>query len=206
MWRKEKRRCSRIERRRTDRIHDRFADDFADCGVDSAAVHGRYHGAAVPRIRRNLAVTILVSAVVSLTLTPMLCAKLLRHTKDANKRAVLPGFRTSVRNEPSRFTAGRLSGCCEHRNAHNAGCGRQRWCSPSFYTSSSRRDFSLFRTQVRSRALPKRTRASLSSHVETATASGARDSGGSGGRQPFLLYRRGRHQHHPELPGEFKSI
>ena len=52
---------------------------FADRGADSAAVHGRYRRAALPRIRRDAGVTILVSAVVSLTLTPMMCAKLLKH-------------------------------------------------------------------------------------------------------------------------------
>ena len=33
-----------------DRLHDRFADRFADRRVDSAAVHGRHRGPAVPRI------------------------------------------------------------------------------------------------------------------------------------------------------------
>ena len=34
-----------------DRVYDCIADHFADCGADSAAVHGRYCGAAVPRVR-----------------------------------------------------------------------------------------------------------------------------------------------------------
>ena len=36
-----------------DRLHDRFADGLADRGADSAAVHGRHRGPAVPRIRRH---------------------------------------------------------------------------------------------------------------------------------------------------------
>ena len=37
----------------TDRLHHRFADGFADRGADSAAVHGRHRGPAVPRICRD---------------------------------------------------------------------------------------------------------------------------------------------------------
>ena len=36
---------------RADRVHHFIADRFADRGADSAAVHGRYRGTAVPRIR-----------------------------------------------------------------------------------------------------------------------------------------------------------
>ena len=36
---------------RADRLHHRIADHFADRGADSAVVHGRYRGPAVPRIR-----------------------------------------------------------------------------------------------------------------------------------------------------------
>ena len=38
----------------------------------------------------TLSVTILVSAVVSLTLTPMMCAQLLRHKPRSTSRALLP--------------------------------------------------------------------------------------------------------------------
>ncbi len=34
-----------------DRLHHRFVDGVADCRADSAAVHGRHRGPAVPRIR-----------------------------------------------------------------------------------------------------------------------------------------------------------
>ena len=39
--------------KRADRLHDHFPDGLADRGVDPAAVHGRYRGPAVPRIRRH---------------------------------------------------------------------------------------------------------------------------------------------------------
>ena len=41
----------RAERLRADRLHDHLADDLADRRADSAAVHGRHRGPAVPRIR-----------------------------------------------------------------------------------------------------------------------------------------------------------
>ena len=45
----------------------------------------------------TLAVTIVVSAVVSLTLTPMMCARLLRHRSRGRKGPLLSGLRTHVR-------------------------------------------------------------------------------------------------------------
>ena len=74
-----------LARRRANRLHHHFADHLADRGADPAAVHGRYRGPAVPRIRRHAGVTILVSAVVSLTLTPMMASKLLKHTPEAGQ-------------------------------------------------------------------------------------------------------------------------
>ena len=38
---------------RADRLHHHFADRLADRGADSAAVHGRHRGPAVPRVRRH---------------------------------------------------------------------------------------------------------------------------------------------------------
>ena len=45
------------------------------------AVYGRYYGSAVSRICSYVSGYDLISAIVSLTLTPMLCSKLLRHKK-----------------------------------------------------------------------------------------------------------------------------
>ena len=75
-----------LQRLRADRLHHRFAHDFADRRADSAVVHGRHRRPALPRIRRHSERTILVSAVVSLTLTPMMCARLLKHDPEAEKR------------------------------------------------------------------------------------------------------------------------
>jgi multidrug efflux pump len=69
----------RAERRRRDRLYHHLADLLADCGADPAAVYGRYRRPAVPKFAVTLAVAILISAVVSLTLTPMMCARMLSH-------------------------------------------------------------------------------------------------------------------------------
>ena len=81
----------RAARRRTDRLHHRFADGVADRRADSAAVHGRHRGPAVPRICGHAGVTILLSAVISLTLTPMMCSLLLRKR---DRRAARHAFTT----------------------------------------------------------------------------------------------------------------
>ena len=41
----------RAQGRGADRLHDHVADRLADRGADPAPVHGRHHGAPVPRIR-----------------------------------------------------------------------------------------------------------------------------------------------------------
>ena len=43
-----------LEGRRTNRVHHHFADDLADRGADPSAVHGRYRGPALPRIRGHV--------------------------------------------------------------------------------------------------------------------------------------------------------
>ena len=58
----------------------------------------------------TLSVTILVSAVVSLTLTPMLCAKLLRHRKKEERAGSIARRRRSSRGQ-SPSMGGRSSGC-----------------------------------------------------------------------------------------------
>ncbi len=57
-----------------DRLHHPLADRVAHRRADPAALHGRRRRPPVPRVRGHaLSVTILISAVVSLTLTPMMC-------------------------------------------------------------------------------------------------------------------------------------
>ena len=71
-----------------------------------------FMGDVVGRLFREfaitLAVSILISAVVSLTLTPMMCAKLLRHRPAAEHNARIPSHRTAPSTRSSRATAGML--------------------------------------------------------------------------------------------------
>ena len=60
------------------RVHDRVDDAVAGGGVHSRAVHGRHRRPAAARVRRHDRVAILVSGLVSLTLTPMLCSRFLK--------------------------------------------------------------------------------------------------------------------------------
>ena len=65
----------------------------------------------------TLSVTILVSAVVSLTLTPMMCAKLLQHTTRVAAGLVLSRLGTRLRTRSSPSTAGRCSWVLRHQTA-----------------------------------------------------------------------------------------
>ena len=90
-----------------------------------------FMGDVVGRLFREfaitLAVSILISAVVSLTLTPMMCARLLRHTPPRRAGALLPQERRALRarDRPLRRAA-RLGARPPGRDA--AGRRSPRWC------------------------------------------------------------------------------
>ena len=65
----------------------------------------------------TLSVTILVSAVVSLTLTPMMCAKLLRHKARVAAGPVLPGLRARASSRSSTFYGRTLRWVLRHQTA-----------------------------------------------------------------------------------------
>ncbi len=71
--------ASRAERRRANRLHHHLAHGFTHRCAHSLLFMGDITGRLFREFAVTLAVTIIISAVVSLTLTPMLCAKLLRH-------------------------------------------------------------------------------------------------------------------------------
>ena len=75
-----------------------------------------FMGDVVGRLFREfaitLAVTILVSAVVSLTLTPMMCARLLKHKPAVRSRTASIASPRSSSTTSSAFTAGRCSSFC----------------------------------------------------------------------------------------------
>ena len=58
----------------------------------------------------TLSVTIVISAVVSLTLVPMMCAKLVRHRPDAERSRLRPGGRARLQLDHRRSTTAALTG------------------------------------------------------------------------------------------------
>ena len=95
----------------------------------------------------TLSVTILVSAVVSLTLTPMMCAKLLKHKPEAAAGTVLSRLGAGLRSGHRRSTAGRCSWVLRHQTRDAAGGRRHAGADRSFlFVVDSRRASSRFRT------------------------------------------------------------
>ena len=65
----------------------------------------------------TLSVTILVSAVVSLTLTPMMCAKLLRHTPESEQGRFYRASERALRAGHRVLRPDACAGCCGHQTA-----------------------------------------------------------------------------------------
>ena len=146
----------------------------------------------------TLSVTILVSAVVSLTLTPMMCARLLRHRPEAEQGCF---YRASERvfEAVIAFYGQNAAMGSAASDALRCWWPSPRWCSRSFCTSSSQGFLPGAGYRRDSGHLGSAAGRFLSGHGR----SGSRQLAavilqGSGGRQPFLLHRRGRHQHHAE--------
>jgi multidrug efflux pump len=108
----------------------------------------------------TLAVTVLISAAVSLTLTPMLCAKLLRHKKDAREGRL---YRASERvfERIIDFYGRTLKIVLAHRNATLLVALATLVLTVLLYIVIPK-GFSRYRTRVKFRASQKGTRPSLS--------------------------------------------
>ncbi len=108
-----------------------------------------FMGDVVGRLFREfaitLAVSILISAVVSLTLTPMMCARLLRHTPEARAEQVLSHDRALVRGRDRALRRDARRGC-SIASARRCWLPSARWRSPWCCMFSSRRDFFRCRT------------------------------------------------------------
>ena len=72
-------------RRAGSRLYRAVHHPVADRGVHAHPVHGRDHRALLPRIRHDPPVAILISLVISLTTTPMLCALVMRRQDPAEQ-------------------------------------------------------------------------------------------------------------------------
>jgi AcrB/AcrD/AcrF family len=141
----------------------------------------------------TLGITILISAVVSLTLTPMMCARLLRHTPPRAAGPALPLFRACLRGdhrglryEPALGAwppARDPRGGGRHPRAH---CGAVRGSAERLLPPAGHRDHPGHLGSAADDLVPRDGR--------TAAGPGRGNPEGSGGREPVLVHRGGRHQ------------
>jgi hypothetical protein len=146
----------------------------------------------------TLAVTILVSAFVSLTLTPMMSAKLLKHKTDSQQSAF---YRKSPKSFFQYVIAQYGTGVrwvLDHQTLTLIVTAAT-FVSPSSSTSSCPRASSRCRTPASSSPSPRPTRASPSPPCQRASSSSPRSSSGPRRRQRLQLHRHRRHQLHAEL-------
>ena len=117
------------------RLHHRLHDAVAGGRVHPGAVHGRHPGPAVPEFAVTICVAILISGVVSVTLTPMLCSRFLRAAHEEQARLVLPHHRAVLRRHAARLRPHAASGAAPPRRPP---WRFRRWCWPPPCTCSSR--------------------------------------------------------------------
>ena len=146
----------------------------------------------------TLAVTIVISAVVSLTLVPMMCAKLLRHRPDARaaRASTWRRARSSTRDRALRpraeLGAGPSAADAAGRGAH-AGADRRPLCrDPEGILSGPGYRLDPGHHRRRSQCI------SFKAMAEPAAAARRGDPEGPGRGEPELLHRRRRHQHDAE--------
>ena len=153
----------------------------------------------------TLSVTILVSAVVSLTLTPMMCAKLLRHRAGARGRAASTAGPSAVFERIIAATARRSLGARPPAGDAGGG-GRHPRRSPSLLYVVVPKGFFPSRTRASSSASRRRRSVSFPAMAERQQALARVDPAGPRGGEPVVVHRRRRHQHdaqqrpHPDQP------
>ena len=95
-----------------------------------------FMGGVLGRLFREFAVTIcvaiLISGVVSVTLTPMLCSRFLQPPHEQKHGVVLPDHGAVLRMDAARSTTSRCSACCVIRAGHD-GDVRHRAGAPPVY-------------------------------------------------------------------------
>ena len=161
-----------------------------------------FMGDVVGRLFREfaitLAVSILISAVVSLTLTPMMCARLLRHTPEdeqsrfyrADRRMVRPRHRALRRDArlgarpPGADAAGR------HRHARRS--------TVVLYIFVPKGFFPVQDTGVIQGISEAPQSISFAAMARAPAGAGQGHARGSGGGKPVVVHRRRRHQHDAE--------
>ena len=102
----------RRSRGRGDRLHHHLHDALPGGGLHPGIVHGRLVGRLLHEFAVTIVLAILVSGIVSLTLTPMLCSRFVRPSTAAS-RAGLPHLRAGLR--PVRAAMASLEWALAHR-------------------------------------------------------------------------------------------
>ncbi len=146
----------------------------------------------------TLSVTILVSAVVSLTLTPMMCAKMLKHTPEASRagfiRASERGFDAVIA-----FYGRTLQLVLRYQTDHAAGGRGDAGAAPSFlFIEIPKGFFPVQDTGVIQGVSEAAQTISFRAMSRAAAGAGQGDSAGPGGREPVFVHRHRRHQHDAE--------
>ena len=122
-----------------------------------------FMGDVVGRLFREfavtLAVTIVISAIVSLTLTPMMASRILKHNPEAQQGRFYQASERVFRVD-DRFLWADAEVCAALPDDHAAGRCGDAGCSRSFSTSSFPRDSSRCRTPASFRAFRRRRRPS----------------------------------------------
>ena len=146
----------------------------------------------------TLSVTIIVSAIVSLTLTPMMCALLLRHKPPEKQGRLFKASEAASGRRSSRSTADTLQRRPQAPVRHAAG---RRGHAGADHLPLHRDSQGLL-SRAGHRRHPRHLRSAaghfLCRHVRAAAGAGRRHSQRPGRRFPLQLHRHRRHQHHAQ--------
>ena len=145
----------------------------------------------------TLAVTILVSAVISLTLTPMMSAKLLRH-KPAAERGRFYEASERVFESVIEFYGRTLKWVLRHQTATLLVAVATFVLTILLYVVIPKGFFPVQDTGVILGVSEASQSVSFAAMAEQAAGARPHDPEGSGGREPLLLHRHRRHEHHDQ--------
>ena len=146
----------------------------------------------------TLAVTILVSAVVSLTLTPMMCAKILRHKPEARAGLVLSQVRRCLQLGDRAVRRDSAMGPAAISASRSGYTVATLVVTILLYIIVPKGFFPVQDTGVILGISEAPADDFICRDGEAAAGAGARHPAGSGGGEPVVLHRRRRHQHDPE--------
>ena len=144
----------------------------------------------------TLAVTILVSAVVSLTLTPMMCSKLLKHTAGGAAEPLLSQLPNAFRVDHRASTAGRCSSCCVQTTTLLVAIGTL-VLTILLFMVIPKGFFPIQDTGV-IQGISEAAQTVSFGEMSRAAGAGDGDSEGPGGGEPVLVHRHRWHQHDAE--------